>query len=72
MQDFSQTTNADVTKLDMKDEGHSLYSLIDYFCHVRSTGLRGSVHYLGGISKSSGRTARVMNFLLFFILCNLE
>ena len=57
MQDFSQTTNADGTKLDIKDEDHSLYPLIGYFCHVRSTGLRaywcGCVHYLGGVFKGA-------------------
>ena len=51
MQDFSQTTSADGTKLDIKDEGHGLYALIGY---VRSTGLQaywcGCVHYLGGVS----------------------
>ena len=31
MQDFSQTTNADGTKLDMKDEDHSLYALMGCF-----------------------------------------
>ena len=38
----------------MKDEGHGLYPLIGYSCHIRSTGLRaywcGCVHYLGGVS----------------------
>ena len=36
MQDFSQTTNADGTKLDMRDDDHSLYALMGCFC-IRST-----------------------------------
>ena len=31
-QDFSQTTNADVTKLDLKDLDHGLYTLMACFC----------------------------------------
>ena len=31
-QHFSQTTTADDTKLDMKDEGHGLYPLMCYSC----------------------------------------
>ena len=31
MQDFLQTTNADGTKLDLKDEDHGLYALMGCF-----------------------------------------
>ena len=31
MQDFSQPTNADGTKLDIKDEDHGLYALMGLF-----------------------------------------
>ena len=34
MQDFSQTTSADGTKLDLKDEDHGLYVLMGCFCRL--------------------------------------
>ena len=34
MQDFSQSTNAEGTKLDMKDKDHGLYALMSCFCRL--------------------------------------